>query len=211
VIETAVAEHYEDREKQSHAARLAMWVFLASEVMFFAALFALYGSLRATHPAAFRAGAQHQSLALGTINTIVLITSSFTVALAVHSLRERRRGLAACLLVASATLGCGFLVLKGAEWATHFHEGIVPGPAYSFVSLPGHGVQVFFNLYFAMTGLHACHVVAGIVVLAWLARRAAGARETGGTPELAVELGGLYWHLVDLIWLFLWPIFYLLR
>ena len=210
MTETHVADHYEDREKQDHAARLAMWVFLASEVMFFAGLFAMYASLRATYPAAFRAGARHQLLAYGTINTVVLITSSFTVALAVHALREGRRKLTSALLIASAVLGCGFLAIKGTEWAAHIREGIMPGRGYSFARLPGHGVHVFFNLYYAMTGLHAFHVMAGVVVLAWLARRTVRTRDASD-PGLAVELGGLYWHLVDVIWLFLWPLFYLLR
>lgn len=207
----AVSEHYEDREQQDHAARLAMWLFLGSEVMFFAALFALYGAFRATYPGAFRAAAQHQALALGTLNTVILITSSFTVALGIHFLREGRGKWTAGLLATSALLGCAFLAIKGTEYAAHFREGIVPGPRYDFPALPEHGVHVYFNLYFAMTGLHAIHVMAGIAVLAWLARRAARAPDGSAGTLLAVELGGLYWHLVDLVWLFLWPLFYLLH
>jgi cytochrome c oxidase subunit 3 len=211
MIPGALAEHYEDREKQDHAARLAMWLFLGSEVMFFAALFALYGAFRVTYPADFRAAAHHQALALGSLNTVILITSSFTVALGIHFLRVGRGKVTAGLLATSGLMGCAFLVIKATEYAGHFREGIVPGPRYDFAALPGHGVHVYFNLYFAMTGLHALHVIAGIVVLAWLATRAARAPDGSGGTELAVELGGLYWHLVDLVWLFLWPLFYLLH
>lgn len=206
LLATRLAEHFESLPKQAHAARLAMWTFIASELMLFAALFALYASFATAHGAAFREGVRLNHLALGTTNTVILVTSSFTVALAVHAARVGRARRTAALLGATVALGAVFLAIKGYEYASHFEHGLVPGA----VRGGSHALRVFFALYFCTTGLHGLHVIAGMAVLSWLAW---GAARRAFRPEAHVplELGGLYWHLVDIIWLFLWPMFYLFR
>jgi cytochrome c oxidase subunit 3 len=204
-------ERFEDADVQAHAARLGMWVFLVSEVLLFATLFTLYAAQRAEYPRGFAAAAHETDLLLGSVNTYVLLTASFLVALAVGAIRGDRPRPAAVLLVASAGLGVAFLGLKGLEYAHHFRDGLYPGTYYR-----GHGLadvaaaREFFALYYVMTGLHALHVIGGIFILLWLAWRTR--RGAYGTAyHTPVELGGMYWHLVDVIWLFLWPAFYLLR
>jgi cytochrome c oxidase subunit 3 len=201
---------FEDLAKQDHAARLAMWVFLASELLLFAALFALYTCYRAMYPADFALAAAHNNLALGTINTFILITSSATVALALWAVRGGLRRLTTGLLAFS--IGCGvlFLVLKGIEYGQHFHEGFYPGVSYRSAELPGHGAQLFFTIYYLITGLHAFHVVVGLAVLIWLAVGSWRGHFTPG-DHLRFELGTLYWHLVDIVWIFVWPLLYLLH
>jgi cytochrome c oxidase subunit 3 len=204
----ALAHHFASLEQQAHAARLAMWAFLASEIMLFTALFAMYAGLRCLWPDAFRAGVHENDLALGTLNTFVLITSSLTVALALHATRVGRRRLTAALLGASIAMGAAFLIVKAVEYGHHFAEGAWPGTAPPRQP----GLAAFRNLYFASTGLHALHVIAGMALLAWLSLRAlAGDFGREDHEHVALELGGMYWHLVDVVWIFLWPLYYLLR
>jgi cytochrome c oxidase subunit III len=201
---------FEDLEKQAHAARFGMWVFLGSELLLFAGLFGLYAAYRVQYPAAFAEGVHHNSLAIGTINTVVLIASSFTVAWSIHAVRRDQRKVALGMLAATMALGALFLVLKGVEYTGHFEEGIYPGRYYAAAdpALLGRGPQVFFTMYYFMTGLHALHMVGGLAVMAWLTVRVAR-RRTTAAHHTALELGALYWHLVDGIWIFLWPLFYL--
>lgn len=203
-----LAEHFEDLGKQAHAAHFGMWIFLGSEVLLFAGLFALYAGYRAMYPVDFARATGHNNVAIGTINTFVLITSSLTVALSVHAIRSSRPRRTAALLFASILLGIVFLVLKGVEYGQHFHEGIFPGAGYRFAELPGYGAKLFFTLYFLMTGLHGIHVIGGLIVLGWVLLGCLKGEysEAYHTP---VSLGGLYWHLIDVIWIFLWPLLYL--
>ena len=201
-------DHFESLEKQEHAVRLGMWVFLGSEVLLFAGLFALYAAYRTAYTAEFHEALGHNNVAIGTVNTVILIVSSFTIAWAIHLLGHgRRRG---CLVSLGVTmlLGAAFLVLKGVEYSHHFHEGIYPGSYYAYEEMPTRGAALFFTLYFFMTGLHALHMLGGLAMVGWLALRVWRGRTT---PEYHAELemGGLYWHLVDSIWIFLWPLFYL--
>ncbi len=206
------ASHFEDLGKQAHAARLGMWVFLGSEVLLFGALFALYAGSRAHHPEAFASGVDHSMRVVGSLNTFVLLTSSFTIASAVHELRDGRRRLAAGLAFATVALGCLFLALKGFEWSKHVHEGLLPGAHGHWFrehapTLPG--FATFWTLYWTMTGLHAVHVVIGgavVLVLAWRVLRG----RLDPPYEHPLEVGALYWHLVDVVWIFLWPCFYLM-
>lgn len=193
------AEQFTTFEQQEHAWRFGMWLFLASEILLFAGLFALYAAYRVLHHHEFVAGISHNDLTIGTINTVLLITSSFTVALAVEATRHDRTSRATVLLAMTILLGTLFLRLKAHEWATHFRHGIVP-----------HRGPIFYTLYYFMTGLHALHVAGGLVVLSWLSVRSAQRRYSSAF-HLPLELGGLYWHLVDAIWFFLWPLFYLTR
>jgi cytochrome c oxidase subunit 3 len=209
--ESELELQYESRGQQEASARLGMWVFLASELMLFAGLLALYAAYRFTYPAEFRAAAGHANVVIGTTNTYVLITSSLTVALALHAAHRGRRRLVGLLLIVTALLGVGFDVLKGIEYAEHLRQGIAPGTAYAFAALPGHGAALYFTLYYALTGLHALHVTVGIGVIVWLARRALRGDFAPGRSTVALELGGLYWHLVDVVWIFLWPLLYLVK
>ena len=203
-------EQFEDLEKQTHAARLGMWLFLASELLLFMGLFALYAGYRALYPRDFAAAIAHNSVAIGTAMTVILITSSFTVAAAVGAVRASRPRVAAWLLFLSVAMGLGFLVLKGVEYAQHFREGIFPAGAYHFAALPTFGAKMAFTLYFAMTALHGLHVVVGTGLLLWVGIGAFRGRYWS-YDETPVELSGLYWHLVDVIWIFLWPLLYLAR
>ncbi len=203
-------EQFEDLDKQAHAARLGMWAFLSSESLLFAGLFALYAGYRAMYPADFAVAVGHNDVAIGTANTVILITSSFTVAMSLHAVRRGHAARAGGLLLFS--IGCGllFLVLKGIEYGQHFREGIFPGPAYHFAALPTPGGNLFYTLYFYLTGLHALHVVVGIILLSWLAW-GAFRRTYSPASYIHVECGALYWHLVDVVWIFLWPMLYLMH
>jgi cytochrome c oxidase subunit 3 len=207
---TTVHVQYESLERQHTTARLGMWVFLASESLLFAGLFALYAAYRFAYPVEFHLASAHANLVIGTVNTYILLTSSLTMALAIHAARTGRRRRTVALLGATIALGLAFDVLKVIEYAGHLAEGIAPGIYYAFGELPAHGVVLYVTLYYLLTGLHALHVTGGICVLVWLAIRA---RRGAFTPQshIALELGGLYWHLVDLVWIFLWPLLYLIR
>ena len=203
-------EQFADLEKQTHAARLGMWAFLASELLLFAGLFALYAAYRALYPRDFAAAVAHNSVAIGTTMTVILISSSFTVAMAVHAVRASRPRRAAWLLGVSVVIGLLFLVLKGVEYTEHFHEGIYPAGAYHFAELPTFGAQMAFTLYYAMTALHGLHVAVGASLLTWVAWGCWKERYWS-YDQTPVELCGLYWHLVDIVWIFLWPLLYLTR
>ena len=200
---------FDDVEQQQEVASLGMWVFLVTEIMFFGGLFTGYAVYRAAYPAAFAAGSHHLDIVLGGVNTAVLIASSLTMALAVHSAQiGERSGLVRCLLL-TMLLGLVFLGIKGVEYAHKFEEHLVPGRW--FVSQGPHAaqVQLFFGFYFSMTGMHALHMMIGIgilAVLAWQAWRG----HFSPTYWMPVELTGLYWHFVDIVWIFLFPLLYLL-
>jgi cytochrome c oxidase subunit 3 len=201
---------YESLERQHTTGRFGMWIFLSSESLLFAGLFALYAAYRFAYPAEFHAASAHANLVIGTVNTYILLTSSLTMALAVHAARHAQPRRTVWLLAATIAFGLAFLVLKIVEYAGHLAEGLAPGHHYAYDALPSHGVVLYVTLYYLLTGLHALHVAAGVIVLGWLVVRARRGAFTPGS-HLALELGGLYWHLVDLVWIFLWPLLYLIR
>ncbi|MGE0547152.1 MAG: cytochrome c oxidase subunit 3 family protein [Kofleriaceae bacterium] len=201
---------YADRRAREHALHLGMWVFLGSETLLFAGLFGLYSAYRAWYPDAFANGVAHNHAAIGTANTLVLIVSSFLVAWSIHALRGGRRRVSMFALAGAITLGLTFLGLKTLEYSEHLAVGIAPGAYYSSTEVTQPGSQMFFTLYFVMTGLHAIHVIAGLSLLVWLIIRVARHRTTA-EHHVELELSGLYWHLVDVVWIFLWPLLYLLR
>jgi cytochrome c oxidase subunit 3 len=204
-----VAEHFESLPQQAHAARLGMWIFLGTEVLFFSGLFTLYLAYRTEHPHGFGEGVLHNTLAWGSINTLVLLVSSYTVAMAVHSLRRDRRTPCALLLGATIALGFCFLCIKTIEYLEHFREGIFPGGTGAFfVEHDDPGTKMFFTLYYCMTGLHAVHVLVGTGVLGFLLAHVLRGRLGASAPH-PLAIGAIYWHLVDVIWIFLWPLFYL--
>lgn len=202
-------DHFEDLAQQGDAARLGLWVFLASELLLFSGLFVLYAALRVEHPAAFQEGVRHATKALGSINTAVLLVSSGFVAYAVHALREGRVKLAARLTGVTVFFGLVFLAIKITEYAKHAGEGILPGGrGHFFAEHADPGMPPFWTLYYTMTGLHAVHVLVGVTVLVFMI---AGMRRgtVDGVTSYRLECGATYWHLVDLFWIFLWPMFYL--
>ncbi len=205
-------DHFESSERQRLAATLGMWVFLASEVLFFGALFTVYSSYRAQAPAAFARGVSENTFWWGSGNTLVLVTSSFIVALAVHRLRHDNPRGAARLVFTTALLGLVFLGVKGYEYYDHFHHGIFPGAQGDWFSEKQRepGLAAFWTLYYLMTGLHALHVIIGVMTLATIGRLVQKGQIVSAAPQL-LENGAMYWHLVDIIWLFLWPLFYLTK
>jgi cytochrome c oxidase subunit 3 len=202
-----VAHQFDDAAQQADAASLGMWLFLATEILFFGVLFFAYGVDRARFPDAFAAASRHTNLVLGTTNTAVLLTSSFTMALAVYAAGARRLRAAALLLVLTAVLGVAFAGIKLTEYALDYRGQLVPVLNFAFDARHAQGAQLFFWLYFATTGAHLVHLSIGIAIaltLAWRCLR----RPPGRLPE-QVETAGLYWHFVDLVWIFLYPCLYL--
>jgi cytochrome c oxidase subunit 3 len=204
-----LAHHFESLEKQSHAHRLGMWLFLASEILLFTALFAAYGVYRFLYPEAFALSSRAIETVYGLVNTIVLVTSSYTVALGLDASARGNGRRTALLYGASVAMGVLFLVLKYLEYRHHFAEGQLPGRYYAYEAIEAPGVTIFWALYFLITGLHGIHVVIGMTILSVVAVKAA---RGAYTPEyhVGVELAGLYWHLVDLIWIFVFPLIYLI-
>jgi cytochrome c oxidase subunit 3 len=186
--------------------KLGMWVFLASELLFFGGLFIAYFHGRAHWPQGWALASRHTDVVLGTVNTAVLLTSSAVVALA-HACEQhaRARRHVARLLAATAALGLLFLALKGVEYHAEWRERLLPGPAFALAQTPG--AEQFFALYFVMTALHGVHMVAGIAVLAAFAHGRRHRRPWADARH--VEVGALYWHFVDVVWIFLYPLLYL--
>lgn len=245
-----VAHHFDDADQQYEAAGLGMWLFLATEVLFFGGLFAAYTVYRYWYPAAFSAGSHHLDIVLGTINTSVLLASSLTMALAVHAAQTSHPRAIGRFLAWTMILGSVFLGIKAYEYYHKYTESLVPGPNFSFASALGNthaaehtaadsppaeslataeaadepssipswaptdfdekAIKIFFSLYFVMTGLHAVHMVIGLVILGilYVAARRGTFSADYFTP---VEMTGLYWHFVDIVWVFLFPLLYLVH
>ena len=211
--------HFVEPQQQRDSASLGMWVFLATEVMFFGGLFCAYLIYRLAYFGDFAAAAQTLSWKLGTTNTVVLICSSLTVVFAVYAAQHGKRRMLLTSLVLTLILGFAFLGIKGIEYHDKFVEHHVPGASFDFQNktIPGHPdqlanprhVQIYFALYFIMTGLHALHMIVGIGVFVWLLTIAWKGRLT---PEYdtPMEIGGLYWHFVDIVWIYLFPLLYLI-
>jgi cytochrome c oxidase subunit III len=201
--------HFADVEQQHEASWLGMWVFLATEVMFFGGMFACYFVYRHWYLQAFASASNQLDVLLGGINTAVLICSSFTMALAVHSAETGRRKPLVVFLLLTIVLGSVFLGIKFYEYHTKFEEHLVPGSSFRFEQSLARPAQIFFSFYFAMTGMHAVHMIIGVGLLTALIFRA---RRDRFSPiyHTPVELTGLYWHFVDIVWIFLFPLLYLL-
>jgi cytochrome c oxidase subunit 3 len=202
-----LAHHFHNLRQQREAAELGMWLFIASEFMFFGGLFLAYLVYRGRYPEAFAQGSHTMDLTLGTINTAVLLTSSLTMALAVRAAEWSRSKALVRLLLVTAALGLVFLGIKGYEYHHKYEQHHVPLAGWGF-ALTESGAATFYSLYFIMTGLHALHIVIGLVLLLVLARLASRGGLTG-VSSIIVHNVGLYWHLVDLVWVYLFPLFYL--
>lgn len=203
--DASVAAHYQDLARQSHAARLGMWIFIGSESLLFGGLFVLYAAYRSLFGASFALASHQLDRSIGTANTFVLLASSLVATLAVHFARQDRRRPAVSCLGLTIALGLLFSLLKGIEYAGDFRRGIVPA-GYGHPAVPGEGL--FYSLYFMLTGLHEAHLLIGIALLSWLALRT-GMGSFGSNYDTPLELGAMYWHLVDIVWTFLFPLLYL--
>jgi cytochrome c oxidase subunit 3 len=203
--------HFDDMEQQAEASTLGMWVFLVTEIMFFGGLFMAYIVYRSASPEAFQEASHHLAIGWGAFNTAVLIISSLTMALAV---RAAQTGLSRTVqvgwLVATMFLGVVFLGVKVIEYADKFAHNIVPGPYFDKSAwVHPAGVEQFYSLYFIMTGLHAVHMIIGIGIMTVIAIMA-WKRQFDTTYYTPVEVSGLYWHFVDIVWIFLFPLLYLI-
>lgn len=207
----AVGHQFETLEQEHEANQLGMWAFLASEVLFFGALFTSFLVYRLAYPEPFVAASQHLKQALATANTAVLLTSSLTMALAVHSAQTGHRRRLVTFLLMTMLLGAVFLGVKGVEYLGEFREGLVPFRAFPFAfeGPSPERARLFFTFYFFMTGLHALHLTIGMAAVGLMALLA---WRGGVTPRtyMPVELTGLYWHFVDVVWVFLFPLLYLI-
>ena len=202
-----VAEQFDDAPQQRAAATLGMWLFLTTETLFFGALFFAYAIARMQDPAAFAEASRHTNLVLGTLNTAVLLTSSFAMALAVRSASLHARKTTAALLIATAVLGLAFAGIKLTEYVLDYREHLVPLVNFTFDPRYARGALVFFGLYFASTLLHLAHLSIGVALVLFFAWRVWRARPN--TLADQVETVGLYWHFVDVVWIFLYPCLYL--
>ncbi len=204
-----LASHFDDPEQQFEASTLGMWVFLITEIMFFGGLFASYAIYRSLYPEGFAVASRHLDYRLGALNTAVLICSSLTMALAVRSAQLGRSRALRLFLALTMALGVVFLGVKVIEYSHKAHEHLVPGPSFQFEGPHARTAQLFFSFYFAMTGLHALHLVIGIGVLAvlWILAWRERFSPHYYTP---VEVAGLYWHFVDVVWIYLFPLLYLI-
>jgi cytochrome c oxidase subunit III len=202
--------HFDNLDQQFEASALGMWLFLVTEILFFGGLFLAYLVYRLTYPQAFAEASHELDVVLGGVNTAVLIGSSLTMAMAVWSAQLGRRSGQLLFLGLTIGLGLVFLGIKAVEYSHKFEHNLVPGASFHFESArdPQHA-QLFFSLYFVMTGLHALHMVVGIGLMTVLFVMAFKGRFTKAyhTP---VEVSGLYWHFVDIVWIFLFPLLYLI-
>jgi len=213
-----LAHHFDDLKQQHESAQLGMWAFLLTEVMFFGGLFLAYLIYRNLYPEAFLLASNQLNVTLGGINTAVLIFSSLTMALAIRSAQTGQGRIPQIAwLVLTVMFGVAFLVIKYFEYKSKWDHGMLPGPG--FMAAGGHpaelfgehvaGARIFFSIYFAMTGLHAFHMIVGIGIMAWMMRCSWKGYFTPSNSG-GLEMSGLYWHFVDLVWIFLFPMLYLL-
>ena len=202
--------HFDDAAQQLESSTLGMWLFLATEIMFFGGMFCAYTIYRNAFPDAFASTSEYMNVTIGAINTAVLICSSLTMALAVRSAQLGQQKALIILLLLTLVLGCVFLGLKGVEYHEKWVDHHVPGPAFHYADARfAQQAQILFYLYFAMTGLHAVHMIVGAALLITLLFMAARNRFSAAwyTP---VDMIGLYWHFVDIVWIFLFPLLYLI-
>jgi len=210
--------HFATVEQQRDSATLGMWLFLGTEIMFFGGMFCAYLIYRIWYYNEFAAGSRSLDIYLGTTNTIVLICSSLTVALSVRAAQLGKRGLVIILLILTLIFGLAFLGIKGVEWYDKYKEHHIPGSSfdagdlvreYPQLHIDQSHEQIYFSLYFAMTGLHALHMIIGVGIFVYLLYHTWKGLYTPAynTP---IEIGGLYWHFVDIIWIYLFPLLYLI-
>ena len=201
-MSTTIQTHRDDL-----ASKTGMWLFLFTEMLLFGGLFVVYSVYRYRNPIAFHLAAKELSVFIGTLNTVILLVSSTTIAMSITAIQLKNKKLSLILLGITVVLGLAFLVNKYFEWGEHIREHIYPGSA--ILALRGQGDVLFYGLYFFMTGLHALHIIIGLVFICVIASMIIKDKITHDNFVL-LENSGLYWHLVDLIWIFLFPLFYLI-
>lgn len=188
-------------------AKIGMWLFLFTEVLLFGGLFLVYSVYRDVHTSEFHVAAKELSTVIGAVNTVILLTSSLTMALSIAALRRGERRYSALLQAATIILGAAFLINKYFEWSEHIHHGFYPGSAELLTK--GHGQVLFFGLYYVMTGIHGLHVLIGLGLIgSMLILTLKG--NVSSSDFIKLENTGLFWHLVDVIWIYLFPLFYLI-
>ncbi len=210
-VTAPLAHHFDSLEQQRESVNLGMWLFLVQEVLFFGGLFAVYLVYRTQYAAAFTEGSHHLNITLGATNTVVLICSSLTMALAVRAAQLGHKKKIIGFLLATAILGTVFLGIKTVEYSHKYHEHLIPGSHFAAEAhhASPQNLQLFFSIYFCMTGLHALHMIVGLGLLIWLMVGAAKDRY-GPDYYNPVEGVGLYWHFVDIVWIYLFPLLYLI-
>ena len=197
-----IHDHY-DHE----GSKLGMWLFIFTELLFFGGLFIVYGVSRYKNGIAFSMSAEELDVTIGTVNTIILLISSATIAMSVSSIQMRRAKLTIALLSATLILGFIFLINKYFEWGAKIDHGLYPGS--DILQQFGHGETLFFGLYYFMTGLHALHIIIGMIFIAVMIVKVRNGK-IHANRFVQLENAGLYWHLIDIIWIFLFPLFYLI-
>lgn len=202
--------HFATKEQQFDTVKIGMWLFLATEILMFGGLFAGFAYMQSRFPEAFYEGHKHLQKGLGALNTVVLLISSFTMVMAVHSAANSKRKQLIRYLILTITCAFVFLGVKYIEYSTKYHHGLLPGRYFSSPEDPTGHQFIFFSFYFMMTGLHGIHIAIGIGVLFWLLRRAIRG-DFSSNYYNPVDVVGLYWHLVDIIWIYLFPLLYLIR
>ena len=207
----ALREQFDTAEQQRDASTLGMWIFLITEIMFFGGMFAAYTIYRSTYPTVFAIASSSLDLIVGAANTCVLLLSSFTMVMAVRASQLGQRNMIIFFLILTLIFGCVFLGVKAYEWTNKYEEHHMPGQAaFHLEGTDQQGpAKLFFSIYFAMTGLHALHMVVGVGILSmliWQTKKGKFSKEYN-TP---IDISGLYWHFVDVIWIFLFPLLYLI-
>ena len=205
---TALAHQFDDIEQQHDSASLGMWIFLSTEIMFFGGMFLGYALYRGKYAPAYAQASRHLDVLLGGINTGVLLCSSLTMALAVHAAQLGGRRTVVLFLIATIALGAVFLGIKAYEYYEKFEEHLIPGHNFQFEGPNAIHAQLFFSFYFALTGMHALHMIIGIgmmLIMILLTMRGKFSAEY----YFPIEMAGLYWHFVDIVWVFLFPLLYL--
>ena len=206
-----LVSHFSTPVQQIGAVKLGLWLFLATEILLFGGLFVAYSVYRYLHPELFVAAHNFLNVKLGTINTIILLFSSLTVVLAIHASQQEKKNMVVLNLILTIICALIFLIIKYFEYSHKIHAGLLPGFSFSNATLSDPDqVHIFFGIYFLMTGLHGIHVLIGIVLLSWLLVRTLRG-DFSSQYYQPIELGGLYWHLVDVIWIFLFPLLYLIN
>lgn len=199
----------EHNHYDSESSKVGMWLFIFTELLLFGGLFIIYSIYRYLNPDAFHLAGEELNRFIGTTNTVILLISSATIAMSTTALQQKRKNLALILISVTIILGIAFLINKYFEWGTKFHHGIWPGSQH-MIDTFSQGEILFFGLYFVMTGLHALHIIIGLIVIGVAMARVSSGRVNADRAAL-LENAGLYWHLVDIIWIFLFPLFYLIH
>jgi cytochrome c oxidase subunit 3 len=207
-MDLTVAHQFDDYEQQQEASTLGMWIFLATEILFFGGMFLGYTVYRAAYPTAYGEASRHLDLTFGAVNTAVLLCSSLTMAMSVHEAQMGHRKSVVVFLLITALLGAAFLGIKFYEYYQKYEEHLIPGASFAWNGAdPGHA-SMFFMFYFVMTGMHALHMVIGLGLMSVLTVLTLRGR-FNAIYYAPIELGGLYWHFVDIVWVFLFPLLYL--